>query len=135
MPIKALDHVNIVAADLDETMAFYARVLGLRPQARPDALASAIPDGWLFDDEGRALIHLITHDVARHGESRASIVARWPELDARLAHRAGHNPDRRTVAVRWFPAADSGDTRAAAVRDVVGQSPRTRTAVRAAALR
>ncbi|HEX7750954.1 MAG TPA: VOC family protein [Novosphingobium sp.] len=71
MPIKALDHVNIVAADLDETMAFYARVLGLRPQARPDALASAIPGGWLFDDEGRALIHLITHDVARHGESRA----------------------------------------------------------------
>lgn len=71
MPVKGLDHINILAADLDETIAFYASVLGLRPQARPEALEGAIPGGWLFDDQGRALIHLITHDAGRHGASRA----------------------------------------------------------------
>lgn len=65
MPIKGLDHVNIIAADLEETARFYQAVLGLRRGARPDEMDFA--GSWLLDEAGRPIIHLMTHDPERHG--------------------------------------------------------------------
>ncbi|MEO5586540.1 MAG: VOC family protein [Novosphingobium sp.] len=66
MQVNGLDHVNVIAADLDETIRFYQDVLGLKFGARPSEMNFA--GGWLLDAGGRAIIHLITFDPARHGE-------------------------------------------------------------------
>lgn len=65
MPVQGLDHVNIIAADLDETTRFYQDVLGLEYAPRPAEMTFA--GGWLRDAAGRAIIHLIVYDEARHG--------------------------------------------------------------------
>lgn len=65
MPAKGLDHVNIIAADLEETTRFYEDVLGLEYAARPSEMTFA--GGWLRDGTGQAIIHLIGYDSARHG--------------------------------------------------------------------
>lgn len=65
MQVNGLDHVNIIAADLDETVRFYQDVLGFRFGSRPSEMD--FPGGWLLDAQGRAIIHLITFDPARHG--------------------------------------------------------------------
>jgi catechol 2,3-dioxygenase-like lactoylglutathione lyase family enzyme len=66
MPVRGLDHVNIIAADLDETTRFYKDLLGFRYGERPSEMNFA--GGWLLDGDGRAIIHLITPDPARHGD-------------------------------------------------------------------
>ena len=65
MQVKGLDHVNIIATDLDETIRFYQEVLGFRFGARPSGMNFA--GGWLLDAADRPIIHLITYDPARHG--------------------------------------------------------------------
>ncbi len=57
MTIEALDHINIVTADLDRAEAFYRDLLGLesRPAPSPITLDMA---RWMYDGEGRAIIHL-----------------------------------------------------------------------------
>lgn len=67
MTVRGLDHVNIIAADLDETARFYESVLGLKYGARPSEMNFA--GGWLYDQNDRAIIHLITYDPARHGDA------------------------------------------------------------------
>jgi catechol 2,3-dioxygenase-like lactoylglutathione lyase family enzyme len=56
MRIERLDHVNIHTDRLDETVRFYEEVMGLKkglaPGLDPDMTA------WMFDETGRALIHL-----------------------------------------------------------------------------
>ncbi|MET0252305.1 MAG: VOC family protein [Novosphingobium sp.] len=55
MPVNGIDHVNILADDVEASAAFYAEVLGLvatRPPGPPG-------DGrWLRDSAGQAIIHL-----------------------------------------------------------------------------
>lgn len=63
MPLQGLDHVNIIATDLDETVTFYEAVFGLRRQAMGEKAA------WMLDEAGRALLHLVTFDAARHGDA------------------------------------------------------------------
>ncbi|MGN6356141.1 MAG: VOC family protein [Novosphingobium sp.] len=65
MPVKGLDHVNIIAADLEETTRFYRDVLGLEYTPRPAEMTFA--GGWLCDASGQAIIHLIVYDPANHG--------------------------------------------------------------------
>lgn len=67
MAVCGLDHVNIIAADLDETARFYEGVLGLKYGARPSEMNFA--GGWLYDQNDRAIIHLITYDPAHHGDA------------------------------------------------------------------
>ncbi len=56
MKIERLDHVNIHTGRLDETIRFYESVMGLKAGAAPglDPERTA----WMFDPDGRALIHL-----------------------------------------------------------------------------
>jgi catechol 2,3-dioxygenase-like lactoylglutathione lyase family enzyme len=66
MHVKGIDHVNIIAADLDATARFYEAVLGLRSARIPHAPAGF--DGrWLYDAADRPIIHLMGYQSARHG--------------------------------------------------------------------
>ena len=65
MQVNGIDHVNIIAADLEETIRFYEDVLGLRLGKRPDEMDFA--GGWLCDAADRPIIHLMTQDPQRHG--------------------------------------------------------------------
>ena len=64
MKVRALDHVNIIAADLDGTARFYAEVFGLERRNGPPPLT---PDNaqWMVDDAGRAIFHLNSIDCPR----------------------------------------------------------------------
>ncbi|MEM9229411.1 MAG: VOC family protein [Pseudomonadota bacterium] len=55
MPIKRLDHVNVVTANLDEMVAWYQAVLGLHSGPRPD-----FPFGgaWLYAGDA-PVVHLV----------------------------------------------------------------------------
>ncbi|MCR9174914.1 MAG: VOC family protein [Alphaproteobacteria bacterium] len=55
MPLQRLDHVNIRTENLDRTVEFYGRVLGLHPGDRP---AFPFPGAWLYAGDA-AVVHLI----------------------------------------------------------------------------
>jgi catechol 2,3-dioxygenase-like lactoylglutathione lyase family enzyme len=61
-PILGMAHVTIKAADLPATIAFYAKVLGLRQVPRPPF---SFPGAWLGTVDGDALIHLLGGERAR----------------------------------------------------------------------
>ena len=58
MPVHALDHVNIVTDQLEQTADFFAEVLGLTKRARPDF---GMKGYWLSDLSGQAIIHLMEY--------------------------------------------------------------------------
>ena len=53
--LQALDHVTIRSSDLARTLAFYQRLLGLRPGPRPPF---SVPGLWLYAGE-RAVVHVL----------------------------------------------------------------------------
>ncbi len=57
MKVDALDHVNIIAADLDATARFYVEVFQLERRNAPAPLTEADAQ-WMFDDAGRAIFHI-----------------------------------------------------------------------------
>lgn len=67
MQVNGLDHVNIIAADLDETARFYERVLGFTATT-PPMLVPGFQGRWLCDATGRPIIHLMGYSAERHGE-------------------------------------------------------------------
>lgn len=69
MAVRGLDHVNIVARDLDATAEFYTRLLGLRRGETP-VTGMGLTGAWMLDDEGAAIIHLVGFDPARHAAGR-----------------------------------------------------------------
>jgi catechol 2,3-dioxygenase-like lactoylglutathione lyase family enzyme len=64
MPVEALDHVNIITADLDRAAGFYAEVLGLEPRDGPPPLTHESAR-WMHDSSGRAVLHLNSLDAPR----------------------------------------------------------------------
>lgn len=57
MPVKALDHVNIVTADLVASARFYGELLELQPDpGLPEAMKGTAV--WLCDERGQPIIHL-----------------------------------------------------------------------------
>jgi catechol 2,3-dioxygenase-like lactoylglutathione lyase family enzyme len=65
MKVNALDHVNIIAADLDAAARFYAEMFGLERRDGPAPLTPATAQ-WMYDADGRAIIHLNSMDCIRH---------------------------------------------------------------------
>ena len=98
MKVNALDHVNIIAADLDGTARFYAEVFGLERRNGPPPLT---PDSaqWMYDDAGRAIFHINSVDCPRTYEREvapgptgsihhvALNCSGYPEMIARLDAR------------------------------------------------
>jgi catechol 2,3-dioxygenase-like lactoylglutathione lyase family enzyme len=62
--VNALDHVNIITADLDGTARFYSEVFDLDRRNAPPPLR---PDNaqWMYDDADRAIIHINSLDCPR----------------------------------------------------------------------
>jgi catechol 2,3-dioxygenase-like lactoylglutathione lyase family enzyme len=68
MPVTSLDHVNIIARDLDASALFYAEVLGLERRDPPSPL---LPEHiqWMYAPGGQPIIHLVS--VYRRGDDAA----------------------------------------------------------------
>jgi catechol 2,3-dioxygenase-like lactoylglutathione lyase family enzyme len=64
MRVNALDHVNIITADLDGTADFYARLFGLERRDAPPPLTPANAQ-WMYDAAGRAIVHVNSLDCPR----------------------------------------------------------------------
>jgi catechol 2,3-dioxygenase-like lactoylglutathione lyase family enzyme len=64
MRVNALDHVNVITADLDGTARFYGDVLGLERRNGPPPLTPTNAQ-WMYDDNGRAIVHINTIDCPR----------------------------------------------------------------------
>lgn len=62
MPIGGLFHTAIRSGDLQLTIAFYTRILGLQQVARPPALK--FDGAWLAVPGGDAIIHVYAGDAA-----------------------------------------------------------------------
>lgn len=71
MRVLALDHVNIIAGDLDATCAFYADLLGLERHDAPSPMTPQTAQ-WLYDGEGRAMLHINSIDCPRPFNREAS---------------------------------------------------------------
>jgi len=75
MPITSLDHVNLRTTRLDAMVAWYADILGLRSETRPDF---GFPGAWIYAG-GRPAVHLIGIDGPE---------ATGAETDLKLEHFA-----------------------------------------------
>ena len=64
MRVEALDHVNIITADLEGTVRFYAELLALEPRDGPPPLTHENAR-WMYDDSGRAVVHINTLECPR----------------------------------------------------------------------
>ena len=64
MRVEALDHVNIISADLEGSARFYAEVFGLEPRDGPPPLTHDTAR-WMYDAAGRAVIHINSLDCPR----------------------------------------------------------------------
>lgn len=64
MQVQALDHVNIITGDLDNTADFYADMFELERRNAPPPLT---PDNaqWMFDSGDRAIFHINSLDCPR----------------------------------------------------------------------
>lgn len=67
MQVKGLDHVNIIAGDLDETASFYEKLLGFRRGETPGTVMG-FKGAWLLDAADRPIIHLMAFNAERHAE-------------------------------------------------------------------
>ena len=64
MRVGALDHVNIITADLEGTVRFYAELLELEPRDGPPPLTHENAR-WMYDESGRAILHINTLECPR----------------------------------------------------------------------
>ena len=64
MRVNALDHVNIVASDLDGTARYYAELFGLRRRDPPPPLTPQNAQ-WMYDEGDRAIVHINSLDCPR----------------------------------------------------------------------
>lgn len=64
MKVEALDHVNIITPDLHGSARFYAEVFGLQVRDGPPPLTRDQVQ-WMYDDAGRAIIHINSLDCPR----------------------------------------------------------------------
>lgn len=64
MQVKAIDHVNVITDRMEETVAFYAEVLGLERRDGPPPLPPHLVQ-WMHDEAGRAVVHINRTDCPR----------------------------------------------------------------------
>ena len=64
MHVEALDHVNIITADLEGTVRFYADLLDLEPRDGPPPLTHQNAR-WMYDRAGRAIVHINSLECQR----------------------------------------------------------------------
>jgi catechol 2,3-dioxygenase-like lactoylglutathione lyase family enzyme len=62
--VDALDHVNIITADLEGTVRFYTELLELEPRDGPPPLTHETAR-WMYDESARAIVHINTLECPR----------------------------------------------------------------------
>ena len=102
MSVMGIDHVNIVTARLDETIAFYTGLLGLTRVPSPVEAEGRL-GAWLCDAKGAAIIHLVgeyaapaqdtgaLHHFALDCTENAGLCARVEAMG--LPHRTAARPE------------------------------------------
>lgn len=65
MRINALDHVNVIATDLEATARYYVEIFGLERRDAPPPLTPANAQ-WMYDGRGQPIIHVNSVDCPRH---------------------------------------------------------------------
>ena len=98
MQVNALDHVNIITADLGATVAFYEELFGLIAHHAPPPLTPTQAQ-WMHDTNNRPILHINSRDCPRtyprevEGETTGPIhhvalaCTGYDDLLARLAAR------------------------------------------------
>lgn len=61
MQVSGIDHVNILTDNLDRTVQFYERLMGLTRTENP-ALGMGRKGAWMRDSHGNAIVHLVWKD-------------------------------------------------------------------------
>jgi catechol 2,3-dioxygenase-like lactoylglutathione lyase family enzyme len=69
MQVKGVNHINIIAADIDKTVKFYESVLDMKAQPIPMAPAG-FNGRWIVDSQGQPIIHVQAYNAKRHGEAQ-----------------------------------------------------------------
>jgi catechol 2,3-dioxygenase-like lactoylglutathione lyase family enzyme len=92
MTVQGLDHVNIVTDHLDDTVGFYARLLGLERRESAGA-RMGFTGAWMCDTTGHPIVHLV-------------------QRDRTTSYADGHEPGLPTAAVHHvaFKAQGFADT-------------------------
>jgi len=67
MRVEGLNHINIVAADLEKTVGFYETVLGMKAERIPMAPAG-FNGRWIYDEAGQPIVHVQEYSPDRHGD-------------------------------------------------------------------
>lgn len=83
MSLLRLDHATINTVDLDASVEFYAKFLGLQPGWRPDFTT---PGAWLYPEGGDyPILHLIARERNPEGGNYDHVAFRAENLPAYLA--------------------------------------------------
>ncbi len=92
MPVQGLDHVNILTDHLDDTVGFYAQLLGLERRESAGA-RMGFSGAWMCDTTGHPIVHLV-------------------QRNATTSYADGHEPGLPTAAVHHvaFKAQGFADT-------------------------
>lgn len=64
MRVEALDHINVITADLEGTARFYTELFGLEPRDGPPPLTHENAR-WMYDEAGRAIVHINSLECPR----------------------------------------------------------------------
>jgi len=88
MHVQALDHVNLIVADLEATVRYYVELFGLERRAAPPPLKPEHAQ-WLCDAAGRAIIHVNSLECPRFYEREVRPGSTGPLHHVALAC-AGH---------------------------------------------
>lgn len=117
MAVTALEHVLVLADDIDGTRDFYTDVLGLQAGARPPL---PFPGYWMYTENGStSCLHIADRDVyLRHAATMGLGHADPDDPDGRSSDGVGQRADTgmATVDHLAFEAADHDATRASIVR-------------------
>lgn len=65
MKVNALDHINIIAADLPGTARFYADMFDLEIRNAPPPIPAEHAQ-WMYDETGKAIIHINSLECPRN---------------------------------------------------------------------
>jgi aspartate aminotransferase len=104
-----LDHVTLASARMDDTIAFYGDILGLRPGPRPPLEADGVqvPGVWLYAEGGDSpIVHIVAREP-KDGSTGAfdHFAIRSEGLLSFLDHLRTHAIDFKAK-----PVADTSDT-------------------------
>lgn len=82
MPVRKLEHYNLLTTRLADTVAFYTDVLGMRNGPFPGTDASQ--GAWIYDETDTAVVHVQAVDPRRPEVKLGRVRERLGELAARM---------------------------------------------------